>query len=71
MNSNHWEEIYKFAMLEVDGRKMPERISAADTAIRERLHELAGDSGHCEERARLEHALDALEALAIETQAWH
>lgn len=71
MNNNNWEEIYKFAMLEVDGRKMPERISAAHTAIRGRLQELAGDSDHHEERARLEHALDALEVLTTETQAWH
>ena len=71
MNNNNWEDVYKFAVLEVDGRKMPERISAAHDAIREKLQEMAGDSDHPVERARLEHALHALKVLTTETQAKH
>ena len=66
----NWEEAYKFAALEVDGRKMPERISAAHDAIRGRLQELDGDSDHHEERARLQHALNALKILTTDSQAW-
>ena len=66
----NWEEVYKFAALEVDGLKMPERISAARDAIRGRLQEMDGDSDHHEERGRLEHALNALKVLTTESQAW-
>lgn len=70
MKNENWEEVYKFAALEVDGGKMPERISAAHDAIRGRLREMEGDSDHHEERGRLEHALNALKALTTESQTW-
>ena len=70
MNNEGWEEVYRFAVLEVDGRKMPERISAARDAIRGRLRDLQGDSDHHEERDRLEYALNALKVLTTESQAW-
>lgn len=70
MNNQNWEEVYKVAVLEVDGRKMPKRISAAHDAIRGRLREMDGDSDHREERGRLEHALNALKVLTTESQAW-
>ena len=70
MKNKSWEEVYKFAALEVDGRKMPERVSAARDAIRGRLQEMEGDSDHHEERGRLKHALNALKALTTESQAW-
>lgn len=70
MNNKDWEDVYKFAALEVDARKMPERISAAREAIRVRLRELAGDTDHHQERDRLEHALNALTVLTTETQTW-
>lgn len=70
MNNENWEEVYRLAVLEVDGRKMPERISAASDAIRGRLREMEGDSNHHGERGRLEHAVNALKVLAAEAQAW-
>lgn len=70
MSNQNWEEFYRFAVLEVDGRKMPERISAAREQIAKRLREMDGDSDHHEERGRLEHALNALEVLKSESQAW-
>jgi len=70
VGSQTWEEVYRFAVLEVDGLKMPQRISAARDAIRGRLGEMEGDSDHHEERGRLEHALNALKVLATESQAW-
>ena len=70
MNNHSWEEVYRFAVLEVDGRKMPEQISAARDAIRGRLREMDGDSDHHEERDRLEQALTALKTLTTESQAW-
>ena len=70
MSNQNWEEFYKFAVLEVDGRKMPERISAARDAIRGRLQEMDGDSDHHEERDRLQHALNALKVLTTESQTW-
>lgn len=63
MSDQNWEEVYKFAVLEVDGRKMPERISAARDAIRRRLQEMDRNSDHHQERDRLEHALNALKVL--------
>ena len=66
----NWEEVYKFAALEVDARKMPERVSAARDAIKGRLQEMDGDSDHHAERERLEHALNALKVLTTESQAW-
>ena len=70
MNNQKWEEVYKFAVLEVDGRKMPERISAARDAVSARLREMEGDSDHHEERDRLGHALNALKVLTMESQEW-
>ena len=70
MNNENWEGAYRLAVVEVDGRKMPERISAAREAIAGRLREMEGDSDHREERDRLEHALNALKVLTTESQAW-
>ena len=70
MNNKNWEAVYKFAVLEVDGRKMPDRISAARDAFRGRLREMGGDSDHHEERGRLELAMNALKVPTTESQAW-
>lgn len=69
-NNEDWEEAYRLAVLEVDGQKMPERISAARKAIAGRLREIEGESDHRGERERLEHALHALKVLTTETKAW-
>ena len=63
MNHENWEEAYRLAALEVDGWKMPERISAAREAMAERLREMQGDSDHHRERERIEGALRALKTL--------
>jgi hypothetical protein len=57
MNNQNWREVYRLAVLEVDGQKMPERISTARNAIMGRLREIEGDSSdHREERDELERA---------------
>jgi hypothetical protein len=70
MNKEKWEEAYRLAMLEVDGRKMPERISTAREAMVGRLREMQNDSDHQEERGRLDHALNALKVMTTESQEW-
>jgi hypothetical protein len=70
MNNERWEEFYRLAVLEVDGQKMPERISTATEAITGRLREIEGNRDHREEGGRLEHALHALKVLATETAVW-
>lgn len=65
-----WEEVYRLAVLEVDGWKMPERISAAENAIKGRLQRMERDRDHQEERARLEFALNALRIVTTESNAW-
>lgn len=70
MNNENWEEAYRLAVLEVDGRKMPERISVAHMAIAGRLQEIEGDSDHHGERERIEDALRALKVLTTESQGW-
>jgi len=70
VNNKNWEETYRLAVLEVDGQKMPERISTAREAITGRLREIEGNSDHREERGRLEHALRGLKLLTTETEAW-
>ena len=69
-NDENWEEAYRLAVLEVDGQKMPERISVARKAIAGRLQEIEGESDHREEREKLEHALHALGVLTTETEEW-
>ena len=70
MNSENWEETYRLAVLEVDGGKMPERISAARDAIAGRLRAIENNSDHHEERERIEGALRALKTLTTETEGW-
>jgi hypothetical protein len=70
MNHENWEEVYRLAMLEVDSRKMPDRISSARESIAGRLQEVNGYSVDREERDRLEHALNALKILTTESQTW-
>jgi hypothetical protein len=40
-----WHEFYKAAVLETDWSRMEERIRVAESAIRERQHELSLDHG--------------------------
>jgi hypothetical protein len=67
---SRWDELYVRTILEVNGRKMPERITATRQAISGRWHELEHDSDHHAERHQIENALRALSVLEIETQGW-
>lgn len=71
MNNENWEQVYRLAVLEVDGQKMPERISAARQSIAERLRAIEGDTDHHGERERIDEALRALKRLTTESQGWH
>jgi hypothetical protein len=65
-----WEAVYHRAVLEVDGKKMPELIAAARQAIEERLQGLAGNPNHHAERQQVEDALRALTVLEWEAKHW-
>ena len=65
-----WEERYLQTILEVNGQKMAERISATGAAIAGRLHDLEHDSDHHAERHQIENALRALSQLEVEVQQW-
>jgi hypothetical protein len=65
-----WEERYLQTILEVNGQKMAERISATRAAIAGRLHDLEHDSDHHAERHQIENALRALSQLEVQVQQW-
>jgi hypothetical protein len=56
--------------LEVNGHKMPQRITATRQAISGRLRYLEHDSDHHSERYQIENALKGLSALEVESQQW-
>ena len=64
-----WEELYFRTLLEGNGHKMQQRITATRQAISGRLHDLEHDSDHHIERYQIENALKALSVLWVETQA--
>jgi hypothetical protein len=55
--NSRWEELYMRTILEVDGHKMPERITAIRQAISGRLHDIEHNSDHHAERQQIENAL--------------
>src|SRR5450755_3185684 len=61
--NSSWEDRYMQTILEVNGQKMPERITATRQAISGRLHDLEHDSDHHAERQQIENALGALSVL--------
>ena len=65
-----WQERYMQTILEVNGQKMPERITATRQAIAGRLQDLEHDSDHHAERHQIENALRALSLLEGEVQHW-
>jgi hypothetical protein len=65
-----WEELYLRTILEVNGHRMPERITATRQAISGRLHDIEHDSNHHAERHQIENALTALSVLEVETREW-
>jgi hypothetical protein len=52
-----WLTLYKAALLELDLRKMPERIVLATKALQERSRELQESSGHYGEKLEIEYAV--------------
>jgi hypothetical protein len=60
--SSTWRELYKCAMLELDNRKLPERIAAAHRAIVDRAGEIVAHQSDDEHYA-LNDALRALQLL--------
>ena len=63
-----WERLYQQALLELDEAALPNRISIAENAVRNRLVEFrvngrALGKQRTEERERLEDALHSLECL--------
>jgi hypothetical protein len=57
-----WFELYRLAVLETDGTKLPDRLHAAKAAIKERLAEL-GDLHDIPEMGALRNALAVLQLL--------
>lgn len=70
MSTDEWEKLYILAMTEVDGKRMPERVAAVRTAIRECLQDLQTSSNHHEERIRLASTLERLDSLQADAQKW-
>ena len=60
-NYGDWDFLYANALLEPDGNRLPERISAAEVAINERLEAIGNRDNS--ERAALTDALRTLQTL--------
>jgi hypothetical protein len=58
-----WQEPYQQAVLELDQKKLGERIAAAETAISNRLRAIAGSSNHYAERQAINDAMSSLRVL--------
>jgi hypothetical protein len=58
-----WQEPYQQAVLELDQKKLSERIAAAETAISNRVRTIAGSSNHYAERQAIDDALSSLRVL--------
>lgn len=70
MSQDDWEELYRAATLEVDGKRMPYRVAVAREAIHLRLQELEDSSNHHAEREQLKITLEHLKVLESESQQW-
>ena len=70
LETTKWDELYLRTILEVDGHKMPERITATRQAISGRLHDIEHNSDHHAERQQIENALRALSVVEVELQQW-
>jgi hypothetical protein len=63
MNQTEWTRIYRAALMECDLAKLPTRIREAETAIFNRIRDLAEDSDSCHERELISDALFGLRTL--------
>ena len=71
MFSEHidWEGLYRQTVLELDARRMAERIEAIRQAIARRLQDIEHNDHHPEKR-QLENVLKALSTLESEARRW-
>lgn len=65
-----WQPAYQAALLELDPKRLPERVIAAETAIFNRLQAISGKTDHHAERRAIEDALAGLRVLKRETLAY-
>ena len=72
MNSgNDWQQLYHVALLETDWSRIEERIQAADSAIKARLHEFSlNHGGTPEENQAITDAVNGLTVLRKEVTLW-
>ena len=63
-----WRRLYETAILETDGSKIRQRITAAELAIRARMEEITSDPAFSEERSAISGALSGLRILEAELQ---
>jgi len=59
----HWQNEYATALVEVDRKRLPKRVAAAEAAIFNRLQVISQGSDHQAERLAIEDALAALRVL--------
>jgi hypothetical protein len=66
-----WENLYQAAILETDWSRIEDHIQAADSAIKQRLHEFSlNHGGTPEENMAISKALMALEGIRKDVAAW-
>jgi hypothetical protein len=65
-----WQAAYMSAVLEVDGKSTPERISRARLVMAGRMSEVSGGTVNEEEQKQIENALNCLNALEVESRDW-
>jgi hypothetical protein len=58
-----WQYEYQAALLELDRKRLLERVTAAETAIFKRLQAISHDADHNAERQAIEDALASLRVL--------
>jgi hypothetical protein len=56
VESQPWYQLYAFAVVELDPKRLIERADATEAAIHDRLRDLQYDSDHHEERQLMEDA---------------
>jgi len=66
--TENWRVVYEEAVLEDDWSRMEERLVAAESAIRQRLHELPLGGGTLKENLAIADALSELKSLRNEGQ---
>jgi hypothetical protein len=69
--TSRWHELYEAAVLETDWSKMEERIQAAESAIKDRLHEFSlNHGGTREENQAIVDTLNRLNVLRVDVASW-